>query len=117
MIAVRDVKVSSHWYQRLLGSQSGHGGCEYERLVLNGDLLLQLHHWDPEEHPHMGEPSAPVGNGVLLWFATTAFDLAVERAKELRAEILEGPLVNPRAEHREIWLRDPDGYVVVVAGP
>jgi hypothetical protein len=25
--------------------------------------------------------------------------------------------VNPRPRHRELWLRDPDGYVVVLASP
>jgi hypothetical protein len=25
--------------------------------------------------------------------------------------------VNPNSEHREIWLRDPDGYRVVIAEP
>jgi hypothetical protein len=34
----------------------------------------------------------------------------------LAAHILEGPKVNPNARQREIWLRDPDGYVVVLAG-
>jgi hypothetical protein len=24
---------------------------------------------------------------------------------------------NPNARHREIWLRDPDGYLVVLAEP
>jgi len=26
-------------------------------------------------------------------------------------------MTNPNANQREIWLRDPDGYVVVIAGP
>jgi hypothetical protein len=43
--------------------------------------------------------------------------VAVARARELRADILEEPHVNPNANHRECWLRDPDGYVVVLAGP
>ena len=30
-------------------------------------------------------------------------------------EVLEGPHLNPNANHRELWLRDPDGYVVVLA--
>jgi hypothetical protein len=34
----------------------------------------------------------------------------------LRAQVVEEPHVNPNAGHREIWLRDPDGYVVVIAG-
>ncbi len=36
LITVRNIKVSSLWYQAVLGCQSGHGGSEYERLVLNG---------------------------------------------------------------------------------
>jgi hypothetical protein len=35
----------------------------------------------------------------------------------LGAEIIEEPHINPRPQHREIWLRDSDGYVVVVASP
>ncbi|MBI1776372.1 MAG: VOC family protein [Proteobacteria bacterium] len=117
MIAVRDVRASSRWYQRLLGCMSGHGGEEYEQLVDGkGQLLLQLHDWDAHEHPHMGDPTIkPYGNGVLLWFETKEFNAAVARARAMSAEILEGPLVNPNAKHREIWVRDPDGYVVVLA--
>jgi catechol 2,3-dioxygenase-like lactoylglutathione lyase family enzyme len=118
LIAVRDVAASSRWYQALLGCESAHGGAEYERLVADGRLILQLHHWDAHEHPHLGDATiASRGNGVLLWFEIDGFDAAVERARALGAEVLEGPKVNPSARHREIWLRDPDGYVVVLAGP
>jgi hypothetical protein len=24
---------------------------------------------------------------------------------------------NPNADHRELWIRDPDGYTVVIASP
>jgi catechol 2,3-dioxygenase-like lactoylglutathione lyase family enzyme len=118
LIAVRDVEASSRWYQRLLGCKSGHGGREYERLTFKGDLVLQLHAWDvvDDEHPHMGRADLkPYGNGVLLWFQIESFDAAVLRARELGAEILEEPHTNPNAGQREIWLRDPDGYVVVLA--
>ena len=118
LIAVHDVEASSLWYQRLLSCQSTHGGKDYERLVSGGELILQLHHWDAHEHPHMGEPeSKPYGNGVLLWFQTDDFDATIERARGLHADILEEPHVNPNAQHRECWIRDPDGYVVVLAGP
>ncbi|MBD3162764.1 MAG: VOC family protein [Candidatus Eisenbacteria bacterium] len=118
MIAVRDVAASSRWYQELLGCTSGHGGNEYEQLLDRGrKMILQLHDWDREEHPHMGDPDArPLGNGVLLWFAVDDFDAAVERARGLGAEVLEKPHHNPLAGHHEIWLRDPDGYVIVLAG-
>jgi catechol 2,3-dioxygenase-like lactoylglutathione lyase family enzyme len=117
MIAVADVAASSRWYQQLLGCRSGHGGDEYEQLVdARGVLLLQLHHWDTHEHPHLGDPALrPLGNGVLLWFQVDDFDAALARAKQMPAQVLEGPHVNPRAQHRELWLADPDGYRVVLA--
>lgn len=31
--------------------------------------------------------------------------------------MIDGPLENPDAHLREIWLRHPDGYVVVISGP
>ena len=117
LIAVRDVQASSRWYQALLGCESGHGGPEYEQIVCKGRMILQLHHWDAHAHPHLGnQDSRPYGNGAVLWFQTDEFDQAAARISALRAEVLEGPKVNPNANHREVWLRDPDGYVVVIAG-
>ena len=43
LIGVTDVRRSSEWYQRLLGCRSNHGGDEYEQLVSEGQLILQLH--------------------------------------------------------------------------
>ena len=125
LIAVRDVEATSRWYQRLLGCESAHGGAEYERLTVGGELVLQLHAWDVEHHHGaIGDPEArPYGNGVLLWFELEDFDGAVERAAELEAEIVLAPHRNPPEgepggpAHREIWLRDPDGYTVVLASP
>ena len=37
--------------------------------------------------------------------------------RALGTEIIQEAFVNARAQHRECWLRDPDGYVVVLAGP
>jgi catechol 2,3-dioxygenase-like lactoylglutathione lyase family enzyme len=116
LIAVRDVQASSYWYQAVLGCESGHGGSEYEQIVCKDRMVLQLHHWDAQEHPHMGDQNShPYGNGVLLWFQTDEFDAAFDRVNALNAEILEPPKMNPNANHREFWLRDPDGYVVVIA--
>jgi catechol 2,3-dioxygenase-like lactoylglutathione lyase family enzyme len=117
LIAVHDVEASSAWYQTVLGLQSGHGGPEYERLMSEPRIVMQLHRWEAHEHPHLGEPDRkPYGNGVLLWFQTDDFDATLARIESARAIILEGPMVNRNANHREIWLRDPNGYKVVVAG-
>ena len=35
----------------------------------------------------------------------------------MKAPVYLDPYMNPMAKQMEIWLRDPDGYRVVVAGP
>ena len=118
MIAVADVEATSRWYQRVLGLASAHGGPEYEMLCANGALVLQLHRWDAHEHPNLGDPSVrPYGNGTLLWFEDEDIVQAFDRAVAAGAEVLEPLAVNPLAKHREFWLRDPNGYTVVVASP
>ena len=86
---------------------------------MSGDaLVLQLHSWDAEQHPNLVDRDrAPPGHGVVLWFEVDDFDAAVERARGLRAPVVEEPHVNPAPPHREMWIRDPDGYVIVLASP
>jgi catechol-2,3-dioxygenase len=118
LIAVQDVEGTSAWYQRALDFTSGHGGPEYEQLMSNGKMVLQLHQWDAHEHPNIGRPELkPYGNGVVLWFLAEQVELAFARAVSAQAEVLEPINVNPNANHLEFWLRDPNGYVIVVAGP
>lgn len=115
LICVKDVEAASRWYCRLLGATSGHGGDEYERVMIDDEFVLQLHAWDVHEHEHLGDPQLPVGNGALLWFKVADFEDAVSRARALNAIVLEEVHENPGAKRLEIWLRDPDGYVVVLA--
>jgi catechol 2,3-dioxygenase-like lactoylglutathione lyase family enzyme len=121
LIAVRNVRASSRWYAELLGADSlpDHSHRDvYDRIFSAGQLILQLHAWDEENHPNLvNRDAAPAGHGVLLWFEVQDFDSVVERARGLQAEILLEPHVNPAPQHREIWLRDSDGYVVVIASP
>jgi catechol 2,3-dioxygenase-like lactoylglutathione lyase family enzyme len=117
LLSVRDVPRSSRWYQQVLDAKSGHGGKEYERVTVDGELVLQLHALeDQHHHGALAKPGAPLGNGVAVWFEVADFDAAVARIRKANAEIVTDVHVNPNAQHREIWLRDPDGYLVVLAG-
>ena len=120
LIAVRDVRASSRWYQQLLGLDALQEHIHrdvYDRLFSDGQLMLQLHAWDEHDHPNLDNPqAAPAGLGVLLWFEVDEFKAAVQRARALGAEVVQEPAVNQNSRQPEIWLHDPDGYVVVVAG-
>ena len=50
LIVVRDVPASSRFYAQILEAESAHGGDEYEQLVSGGELILQLHQIDVEDH-------------------------------------------------------------------
>ena len=121
LIAVRNVRGSSRWYRQLLQAEAlpEHEHRDtYDRILCDGQVVLQLHAWDEESHPNLvNRGAAPPGHGVLLWFEVNNFDAAVRRARALHAEIVEEPHVNQQAQHKEIWIRDPDGFVVVLAGP
>jgi catechol 2,3-dioxygenase-like lactoylglutathione lyase family enzyme len=124
LICCGDVEASSRWYQQLLNCQSAHGGPHYERLMASGKLVLQLHNWQTEhDHGRIGDPNdQPPGNGVLLWFEIDDIDAAIARAEAMRAEVILPRHRNPTdgnggPNHWEIWLRDPDGYKVVLASP
>lgn len=124
MLQVSDVEASSRWYQRILGLTSGHGGPDYEMLFegtpFSTPLALQLHRWNADEHGFGDDPDAPRGNGVSLWFEAadrTAFDATWVRARDGGALVLVEPHWNALAHHHEFAMRDPDGYVLVVATP
>jgi catechol 2,3-dioxygenase-like lactoylglutathione lyase family enzyme len=121
LIAVRNVRTSSRWYQTLLAADSmpEHEHRQmYDRIYCDGEFVLQLHAWDEDDHPNLvNRDAAPPGHGVLIWFEVSDFDAAVHRARSLHAQIIEEPHVNPNAGQKEMWIRDPDGYVVVLAGP
>jgi hypothetical protein len=124
LICVSDVEASSRWYQRLLKCDSAHGGPEYERLTANGALVMQLHSFVAEHHHgSIGNPEdRPYGNGVLLWFEVDDFEECMLRVAEMAATVLKPRHRNPPdgdggPNHWECWLRDLDGYTVVVASP
>jgi len=117
LIVVRDVPASSRFYARILDAEAAHGGDAYEQLVSGGELILQLHHIDVEDHHGpLAVSDVPLGNGALLWFEVSDFEGAVERVRAIGAHIERDVHENPNAKQHEIWLRDPDGYLVVLAG-
>lgn len=122
LICVADVGVSTRFYATLLqaddthGGQHGDGPREYGRMEIGDRLVLQIHARDvAHHHAGLAQPGVPLGNGVAVWFSTDAFDAAVARIRALGAELVHDVHVNPNAHQREIWLRDPDGYLVVIA--
>ena len=118
MINVADVEASSRWYQRLLGATSGHGGGDFEMLMHDGALMLMLHNAaSADHHPHP-DADGPFGKGLVLYFRVgEGLADGVERARGMDANIVQGPSFNELARQEELWVRDPDGYTVVLCGP
>ncbi len=118
MLVVQDVEATSAFYQTVFGLESSHGGAEYDQLTHNGELVMQLHDHDTQDHHGpLRSDDAPVGNGVIVWFEVADFEGTVERIRASGVEIVEDVHENPNAKHLEIWFRDLDGYLVVASGP
>jgi hypothetical protein len=98
------------------------GGSAYEQLVWNGQLVLQLHSFEVEHHhgPIGRRGIRPYGNGVLLWFEVDDFEAVFQRSMEMNVEVVMPRHRNPPDDSGgpnrwECWMRDPDGYLVVIA--
>lgn len=118
IIGVRDVPSSLKWYQALFGQPETPPAHDYFGQILDtdGTVLLCLHRWGDHEHPSLMSPDAATpGNGLLLFFRSDDFDMALQRARELVTRFEEEPHVNPNTETQEFSLRDPDGYYVTIS--
>ena len=123
LICVRDVEASSRWYQRLLNCQSAPGGPNYETshcIWSVGAAATSV--GGRASSRRIGDPNDPTGNGVLLWFEIGDIDAAIARAEQMGVEVIlprhrNPPDGNGGPNHWEIWLRDLDGYKVVLASP
>jgi catechol 2,3-dioxygenase-like lactoylglutathione lyase family enzyme len=116
MLFVDDVEATSRWFQSLLDVKSAHGGPHYEMLVdASGELLLQLHHADAEEHGGTRLPNGSVrGAGVLLYCRVTDVRAVYERATSMGAMREGAPNFVKLAGHTEFVVRSPDGYAIAL---
>jgi catechol 2,3-dioxygenase-like lactoylglutathione lyase family enzyme len=118
IIAVNDVPASFKWYQSLFGQPETRPVHDYFGQIVDSDgtVLLCLHEWGEHDHPSLTSPdNATPGNGLLLFFRVDDFDMAVDRARALVAQLEEEPHVNPNTRTEELSLRDPDGYYVTIS--
>ena len=118
IIGVADVARSLTWYQSLFGLRETRPAHDYWAQVVDvdGTVLLCLHQWGAHEHPTLSSPDhAPPGNGLLLFFRVDDFDETLPRARALVGRLEQEPDVNPATGARELALRDPDGYYVMVS--
>lgn len=116
MIVVRDVATSTSWYQDVLGMTSGHGGDQFEMLMVGDELALMLHHLDFTEHPAIDDPrDGGAGRGVLFYCSVDDVAPYYERARAKGADLIDEPHENPKARSIEFSLRDPDGYAITVS--
>jgi catechol 2,3-dioxygenase-like lactoylglutathione lyase family enzyme len=118
IIGVADVAHSQRWYQSLLGLPKTAPAHDYFGQVLDvdGTVLLCLHAWGSHDHPTLHSPDQiPPGNGLLLFFRVDDFDEALPRARALVDKLELEPEINPATKTREIALRDPDGYYVMLS--
>ena len=116
IIAVKDIKSSSAWYQSLLDCKDMHGGDQFAILIDNdNEVILCLHRWKEDNHPTMLDSSITPGNGLILYLRTNNLEKIRQNAEEMKAHIEQEIHLNPNSKKEEFSLRDPDGYYLTIS--
>lgn len=116
IIAVREISVSSKWYQSVFGWRSAHGGDHFDILVdEQNEVMLCLHPWHRDEHPTMMNPDVTPGNGLILYFRTLDMHTIRENIRNIKHQVAEEIHRNPNSLQMEFSVRDPDGYYLTVS--
>jgi hypothetical protein len=115
IIAVKDIEISSTWYQSVFDCRSMHGGKEFDIIVSeNDEILICLHKWGEHDHPTMANPNITPGNGLILYFRIENMNDVRQNVEKLGLPIEEDIHVNPNSTKKEFSLRDPDGYYLTI---
>lgn len=115
IIAVKDVEISSRWYQSVFGCRSMHGGKEFDILISeNHEVLICLHKWGEHGHPSMKNQNITPGNGLILYFRTKNMNAIRQNVENIGGVIEEDIHLNTNSMKMEFSLRDPDGYYLTV---
>jgi len=112
-MAVKDLRASAEWYNRVLGFKSE--GIHF--VVLrdeDGQIVLCLHPWKMDGHPSMMDPEITPGNGIILYFKTNRYKEIYQNVRGMGFEIEEELHKNLRSGKMEFSLRDPDGYFIII---
>jgi len=115
IIAVKDVKTSSEWYQSIFGWRSIHGGNEFDVLVSEDEIAICLHKWEAHGHPTMADSKITPGNGLILYFRTENMDEIHQNIEKIGYSVENEIQLNPNSGKREFSLRDPDGYYLTIS--
>ena len=89
-----------------------------ERLALKfGNQKINLHEWGKEFSPraHVAVP----GSLDLCFIAAIPLDRVIEKLKQAKIEIIEGPVAKTGAvsKLRSVYVRDPDLNLVEISEP
>lgn len=116
IIGVENVQKSSQWYQNVLGCKSIHGGDEFDVLTsLEDEVILCLHKWGAHEHPTLKNPTASLGNGLILYFRMEDLEEIRKNVERHNYSVEDEIRQNPNSGKKEFTIRDPDGYYLMIS--
>ena len=117
-LIVADVERSLAWYRSVLRAEVRYGDPDFAALRIGGtECMLHADH-AYESHPWAKALAARHARGLgaeLRLYGEDPDGLEL-RAREAGADVL-APATDKPHGWREVWVRDPDGYVWAVGGP
>jgi catechol 2,3-dioxygenase-like lactoylglutathione lyase family enzyme len=116
-ITVRDVEVTSRFYQQALGAQVGHdhmrGGRVAIRKIIIGEAVFNLHQADNDVELIAKHPTSGAADVCMRW--TGSIESAVETLNRAGVPIVDGPSIRTNSSGRpahSVYFHDPDGNLM-----
>ena len=119
VLTTRDLPACLRFYSEILGMKLEKFETPGEtRLALKfGKQKINVHEWGKEYTPraHVAAP----GTLDLCFIASVPLEKVIEKLKESKVEIIEGPVMKTGATSkiRSVYVRDPDLNLVEISVP
>ncbi len=119
VLTTRDLEGCVRFYCEVLGMKlEKFRTRKAERLALKfGNQKINLHEWGKEFSPR-AQVAAP-GTLDLCFISSVSLDEVIQKLKQNKIEILEGPVMKTGATGpiRSVYVRDPDLNLVEISVP
>lgn len=117
VLNVRDVEITSAWYQRVLGMEREDFGPKQRTALKFGGQKINVR---PADHDPSSWPTGvnqEAGAGDLCFITAVPPDEVVGHLHDCGVQILQGPVERAGAlgPIRSVYCRDPDGNLVEIA--
>jgi catechol 2,3-dioxygenase-like lactoylglutathione lyase family enzyme len=117
VLNVKDVEITSAWYQRVLGMEREEFGNQSRTALKFGGQKINVRPADSDPGSWVTGTNDKPGAGDLCFITAAPLDVVIGHLHDCGVAILEGPVRREGAlgQMQSVYCRDPDGNLVEIS--